>query len=651
MRRDADKSSKHLSGFRGRRDEKRIVTLTKRHSFLQIFWGLLDMIEARRIWRAAPISDGDKTMTPQGATLHNPAPAAGRSINKDWLRALKLTASIGENPLRTLPIALEEVAQARGDAPAILSERGGFTFRELAERARRYARWGLAQGLAKGDAVALAMESRPDYVAIWLGLTRIGVVVALINNNLAGPALAHCIRIAAPRAVLVSPAFAENCAPAARECGARLVICGDALEEELSALSAAPLQDDEESRPTVADHALYIYTSGTTGLPKAAIVSHRRVLNWALWFCGLIDVTPGDRMYNCLPLYHSVGGVVAIFAPLLGGGSVALRERFSASAFWSDVVKYDCTLFQYIGELCRYLANAPASAAEKKHRLRMAVGNGLRPEVWPVFEQRFAIPRILEFYAATESNFSLYNVEGEPGAIGRIPGFLAASQVVRIIRYEPENDAPARGADGFCIACGADEAGEAIARIAGDFEGYLDRAASEKKILRNVFKPGDAWMRSGDLMRKDARGFFYFVDRVGDTFRWKGENVATAEVAQAIAAFPGVLDVNVYGVEIPGRDGRAGMAAVVAGEGFDLDGLYSHLAAQLPAYARPLFLRLSQGLEITETFKHRKRELAADGFDPRGIADPVFFGSSERSIYAALDLALYEKILAGAVSL
>ncbi len=574
----------------------------------------------------------------------------GRSPNKDWLRALKLSAAIERDPRRTLGPAFDDVAAMRGDAPAILFEKGGYSFRELSERSRRYARWGLAQGLRKGDAIALVMESRPDYVAIWLGLTRIGVVVALINHNLTGPGLAHCIRVAAPRLIVASPAHCEKCVEAASEINARLVRSDEALESNLAAQSGAPL-DLEEAQPTLSDPALYIYTSGTTGLPKAAIVSHRRVMNWALWFCGLIDVTPADRMYDCLPLYHSVGGVVAIWATLLGGGSVVLRERFSASGFWRDVVDYDCTLFQYIGELCRYLAHAAPCEAEKKHRLRMAIGNGLRPEVWPVFEKRFRIPRILEFYAATENNFSLYNVEGEPGSIGRIPAFLAARRTIQLVRYDAENDAPARDEHGFCVPCGSDEPGEAIARIADDFEGYLDQAATEKKIQRNVFKPGDAWMRSGDLMRRDARGFFYFVDRVGDTFRWKGENVATAEVAQAIATFPGVLDVTVYGVEVPGRDGRAGMAAIVVDESFRIAGLYSHLAAQLPAYARPLFLRRADCLQVTETFKHRKRELAAEGFDPRKITDAVFFTSSERSIYAALDLALYEKILAGAVPL
>lgn len=574
------------------------------------------------------------------------------SVNKDFVRALKLAATIDETPRRVLPVAFDEVARQREDAPALLSERGKLSFSELAERSLRYARWGLAQGLVKGDAVALVMEGQPDYVAIWLGLTRIGVVVALINHHLRGAALAHCIKIAAPRLALCSTARRGACDEIASECDAlRVISCDGTLERALAAQSAEPLALDESAQPTLSDHALYIYTSGTTGLPKAAIVSHRRVMSWALWFQGLIDITPDDRMYDCLPLYHSVGGVVAVWSTLLGGGSVVLRERFSARAFWSDIVSHRCTLFQYIGELCRYLVHAPPRDEESRHQLRMAVGNGLRPEVWPVFQERFAIPRILEFYAATESNFSLYNLEGEPGSIGRIPAVLAARHPVRLVEYDLETDAPLRGADGFCIACAPDEPGEAIARIDDNFEGYLDRSASEKKILRNVFKPGDAWMRSGDLMRKDARGFFYFVDRVGDSFRWKGENVSTAEVAQAIAAYPGVLDVAVYGVEAPGCEGRAGMAAIVADERFDVGGLYPYLAARLPSYARPMFLRLSRELAVTETFKHRKRELAEQGFNPRAISEPVFFASPEQAIYVLLDLSLYAKILSGEVQL
>lgn len=580
-------------------------------------------------------------------------PATGRSVNKDWLRALQRTAQIGEKPHEILAEAIDAVAARHGDKPAILSATETLTFDDLVSRMRRYARWAQSEGLRKGDTVALMVEGQPDYVAIWMGLNRIGVIVALINTNLTGDGLAHCLRVCGATCAIVSPVFADICRDAAPDLPH--VLHDAALAQTLAAYADAPLDLEDADRPIIADRALYIYTSGTTGLPKAAIVTHRRIMNWALWFGGLADVTAQDRVYDCLPLYHSVGGVVAIFTPLLAGGSVYLREKFSVSAFWTDIVENDCTMFQYIGELCRYLLHAPPREEETRHRLRLVLGNGLRPEVWEKFVARFNIPRVLEFYAATESNFSLYNVEGEPGAIGRIPSFLAAHQQLRLVRYDAAADAPMRGEDGFCVACAADEPGEAIARIAAkdgaDFDGYLDRVASEKKILRDVFAPGDAWMRSGDLMRRDARGFYYFVDRVGDTFRWKGENVATAEVAQALAAFPGVLDVNVYGVEIPGRDGRAGMAALVVDDRFEIAALRAHVAARLPAYARPLFVRLSPTLAVTETFKHKKLELSREGFNPKTIDAPLYFAAFDSPIYVPLDAALYERIVSGAAPL
>jgi fatty-acyl-CoA synthase len=578
-----------------------------------------------------------------------------RSVNKDWLRALEMTAPIGKAPQRILPVAFDEIALKHENAPALISRAETYSFRELAEQSLRYARWGLAQGLTKGDVVALIMENRAEYVAIWLGLNRIGVVVALLNTNLSGDALAHCLVATAPQLMISSSGFADRCKAIATR-GAPLIVHDPVFVGELERFSTDPLVLDTDAAPLLSDHALYIFTSGTTGLPKAAVVSHRRVLSWALWFGGLANITEADRMYNCLPLYHSVGGVVAVWAPLLAGGSVVLRERFSVRSFWNDIVTNRCTLFQYIGELCRYLTNAPPSEAETHHQLRMALGNGLRPEVWGPFQERFHIPRILEFYAATESNFSLYNVEGERGAIGRIPSFLASQQRLRIIRIDQDTEAPLRGADGFCQICGTDEAGETIAQIAvrsteTAFEGYLDPHASERKVLRNVFADGDAWMRSGDLMRKDARGFFYFVDRIGDTFRWKGENVATAEVAATIAACPGIIDVAVYGVAVPGHDGRIGMATVVTDEGFDLAALRAHVEARLPAYARPAFIRLSSGLDMTDTFKHRKRDLVDQGFDPRRTDDAIYFAAQSASAYQRLDAELYEQIICGTVVL
>jgi fatty-acyl-CoA synthase len=583
-------------------------------------------------------------------------------VNKDWLRAFQRTARIEDDPGRILPLEFDDIASTRGDAPALMSEHESFTFRELMERSNRYARWAIAQNLRMGDTVCLMMGNRAEYVAIWLGLNRVGVVVALLNTNLLETSLANCIAISRARHVIVAEKFSALCltAIAQRKLNAEIFVHGDGdhslprIDFEVARLSGAPLTEHENRDMTLSDHALYIYTSGTTGPPKAAVVTHRRIMNWCLWFSGLVDAGPSDRMYNCLPMYHSVGGVVAIWAILLAGGSVVIRERFSSGRFWKDLVAFDCTLFQYIGELCRYLANAPPSAEEAKHRLRLCVGNGLRADVWKTFQRRFAIPRILEFYAATESNFSLYNVEGEPGAIGRTPAFIAHRFHVAIVKYDVEREEPLRDEAGRCIRCDPDEAGEAIARIesrmragSSNFEGYLNPADSQKKVLRDVFAPGDAWMRSGDLMRKDARGFYYFVDRIGETFRWKGENVATSEVAEAIASCSGVLEASVYGVAIAGHDGRAGMAAIAVDETFDLATLMRQVGRRLPEYARPLFLRICGSLEITDTFKHKKQTLAAQGFNPRNSCDAIYFLEPRKDAFQRMDETLFRRIVAG----
>jgi fatty-acyl-CoA synthase len=587
--------------------------------------------------------------------------ADAKFAREGWIRALQRAASIDEHPQRTLPVLIEELASKFDASAALESREDSLSYAQLAARARQYARWGLSQGLVGGDVAALLMPNCAEYVAVWLGLTRIGVTVALLNTHLAGEALTHCIHASAPKLLIVGAELAptlEGLAPRLTlECwvlGAGAP--GLALAPSLAKTSAAPLGADEYAGPTLDASALYIYTSGTTGLPKAAKVTHYRLLRWSLWFAGLMDTGPTDRMYNCLPLFHSVGGVVAVGAVLAGGGAVVIRPRFSASDFWRDVREERCTLFQYIGELCRYLVNAPPRPAETEHALRLACGNGLRPEVWEAFKSRFRIPRILEYYASTEGNFSLYNLEGRPGAIGRIPSFLAHRLPVALLRFDYEREEPLRNAEGFCERCTVDEAGEAVGLIAGDetgragrFEGYADATATERKVLRNVFKSGDAWYRTGDLMRRDGAGFYYFVDRIGDTFRWKGENVSTAEVMTALAAAQDVAEGVVYGVSVPGADGRAGMAALVVRGEFNIDAFRATVAARLPAYARPAFVRLLQALEATGTFKPRKQELVAAGFDPARIADPLYFDDTRVGRYVAIDAALYAEIMGGRV--
>jgi fatty-acyl-CoA synthase len=582
---------------------------------------------------------------------------------KAWVRALELTAPIDRRAAPTLPVLIDSLAKRFGSAPALTSRGASLSYRELADSVHRYARWSLKQGLVQGDAVCLLMPNCPEYLAIWLGLTRAGVSVALLNTNLSGEVLAHSINIANPRHVIVGASLAA----AARSTRAHVPesvqywMHGPGDEQlsrlDLTGLSADELTDAECPAPSLDDRALYIYTSGTTGLPKAANVSHLRVMQWSHWFAGLMDTQPTDRMYNCLPLYHSVGGVVATGATLVRGGTVVIRERFSASEFWKDIVAERCTLFQYIGELCRYLLGSPPHPDETQHSLRLCCGNGLRGDVWEPFQQRFRIPQILEYYASTEGSFSLYNCEGRPGAIGRIPPFLSHRMPVALVKFDQASGTPVRDASGLCVRCAVDEPGEAVGAIAnapgkhgGRFEGYADAAASEKKILRDVFTQGDAWYRTGDLMRKDAQGFFYFVDRVGDTFRWKGENVSTSEVAAVITAYPGIADAVVFGVAVPGADGRAGMAALVAEPSeLDLVVFRRYLVARLPDYARPVFLRLISNIEMTGTFKLRKQEPAAEGYDCRRIKDALYFDDRQQQAYVKLDDVLYARLQEGKV--
>jgi fatty-acyl-CoA synthase len=590
--------------------------------------------------------------------------ASGSAAN-DWLRALQSKKQLDSSAATTLLSVIEDVARTKGDTIALVGEGEQLTYGALVERSYRYANWTLEQNIAVGDIVGLMLPNCPDYVAIWLGITQTGCAVALINPNLVGDALAHAVRVAGAKHLIVaSSLLAFNAETiAGLPAGTCIWVHGDGIEgnwpridrtigsgsgERMAALPARV-----PSRP---DRALLIYTSGTTGTPKAANVTHERVLDWSFWFAGIMDAQPEDRLYNCLPMYHSVGGVVAIGSMLVRGGSVMIRSRFSASRFWNDIVDGDCTIFQYIGELCRYLARSESHPLETLHRLRLCCGNGLRGDVWESIQNRFRIPRILEFYAATEGHVSLYNCEGKPGAIGRIPAFLSHRFPVELVRSDIDTGQPLRDDAGFCIRCAVDEPGEAIGQIndgrsssTRQFDGYSDREASDSKVLRDVFVAGDRWFRTGDLMRRDKAGYYYFIDRIGDTFRWKGENVSTTEVASVIVACRGVIDAVVYGVAIPGTEGRAGMAAITTDINFSFAALNARLRSNLPGYARPLFVRLCSDIAMTGTFKLTKHALAREGLDPSVATDTVWFYDAKAEAFVECDIFLKHSICNGAL--
>lgn len=550
------------------------------------------------------------------------------------------------------------------DHTALVFEDERLTYRQLDALANRFAAWADAQGVQSGDTVALLLPNRAEYVSAWVGLSKVGVATALINNNLTGAALAHCLSISGAKHVIADSetiaAIDTIRAGLPRPLTYWAIDAKGSLAPGRHALDLkeprlAPERPPRSRRAGIKarDVALYIFTSGTTGMPKAAKITHMRAQLYMRSFAGATETAAEDKLYCVLPLYHATGGLCGVGAVLLNGGTLVLRRRFSASHFWDDVADNDCTVFVYIGELCRYLVNQPPHLKERAHRLRLAFGNGLRPEVWDEFQQRFGVGRILEFYGATEGNVSMFNFDGKPGAIGRVPPYLQKSFAIRLVKFDVESEQPIRGPDGLCLLCETGEAGEAVGLIGADarhnYTGYADKAASDRKILRDVTEHGDAWFRTGDLMRQDKEGYFYFVDRIGDTFRWKGENVSTTEVAEAILRYPGVEEANVYGVRIDRLDGRAGMAAITPGDAFSLPGLRAFLAQELPSYARPLFVRIQPAIETTGTFKYRKVDLVRDGFDPAKVEHPLYFDDPDSESYVGLTDELYAKIQSGGI--
>ena len=580
------------------------------------------------------------------------------SYFKFFLRLVGRSRKFDKKKYTTVADILEEQVEKTPNNIAIEFDDKKYTYREMDNEANKIANWAIGKGYKTGDVISLLMENKPEYIFTWFGLAKVGITIACLNNNIKSKSLAHCIKKSGSRSLIISSDLMENLASAQEHIDGELDVYTagqdvqgyESLEESLNENGAVRPNSSIRQDLSNSQSLFYIYTSGTTGMPKAANFSHQKFLV----ACGLqmfsLEMKPTDKTYMVLPLYHATGGVVGVGSTFCVGGTIVLRKKFSAANFWEDCVKHDVTVITYIGELFRYLVATKESEYEKKHKIRGIYGNGLRPEVWKIVQERFGINHICEFYGASEGNVSLTNVDSKFGSIGRIPPYLKGVLPTKIVKFDVENEVVVRGEDGFCIECDDGEAGEAIGfipnddKFTGKFEGYTDKEATKKKILVDVFEKGDRWFSTGDLLKKDNQGYYYFVDRIGDTFRWKSENVSTNEVSEAISAFKGIDEVNVYGVEVPNQDGRAGMASLVVNDDFNLEKLYEYLSEQLPVYSVPVFIRISPEIEKTGTFKYKKTDLVKDGYDPSKIQDPIYYASGGDKRYINLDQDSFQKI-------
>ena len=563
---------------------------------------------------------------------------------------------------RTCGYLMREQAEKIPDRVLLRFEQETVTYGAYNAGVNRYAAVVRGAGVRRGDAVAIMMENSPAFLTAEGAMAKLGTIGALINSHLRGEALAHVLRASTARVVLADVA----CLPGLRELGALegfLVyadvppgeLCGTPYRSLPEALDGASGAEPDIPDVKVSDVMMYIYTSGTTGYPKPTIIRHARFTMGGHALKIILGLQPGDCSYAPTPLYHGYSNFVG-FAPAFHNGSAfASRRRFSASHFLDDVQRHGVTHFMYVGELCRYLLRQPPDRRDRAHQIRVASGPGLRPDIWREFMQRFGIPRIIETYGQTEANLSLMNSRGRIGSVGRSAPFT--HRQLKLVRFDFERQAPLRGRDGFLVECRPGEVGELISVISRSttmsFDGYVSKADNEAKILRDCFAKGDQYVRTGDLLRRDRAGYYYFVDRIGDTFRWKGENVATAEVAELLNGAPGVSETAVYGVRVPGTEGRAGMALVVTypGREFDPAAYYAHAERVLPGYARPLFVRLAQSMDVTGTLKHTKTRLQDEGYDPTRIGDPLYFRDDQARTYVPLDTALKRRIDDGEMAL
>ncbi|WP_068636475.1 long-chain-acyl-CoA synthetase [Thauera butanivorans] len=557
--------------------------------------------------------------------------------------------------LYTVADRVEEQAARLGGKDFLIYGGQRFSYAELDARANQVAHVLHGCGLRCGDVCALAMENRPEFFFYWFGLAKLGVVAAVINTQVSGRPLVHALEVTGARAVIVGEECLANFAltegrpeqplylatdaekPASAE--HRAIVAAD-ISAEVAAAPRTAFPRDGRAGVRAEETMLLIFTSGTTGLPKAARYSHMRWMSSGDVMEVTLEAGEDDVFYCCLPLYHGAAATSVTSTALKAGASIVLRRKFSTREFWQDVRRNRITVVQYIGEICRYLLNVPPQPEDRDHSLRCMLGAGLTPESWGRWIERFGDVQIFEGWGSTEANTAVINIDNHPGSVGRIPYWEKSN--FRLVRYDVETDSHPRDADGRYILCKPGEVGEGIGFIvdhpeigAGRFEGYTSAEATEKKILRNVFADGDAYWSSGDLLRYDEEGYFYFVDRIGDTFRWKSENVSTAEVADALADYPGMELINIYGVRVPQHEGRAGMAAIVMqpGHAFDPGRFYELTEQRLPRYAAPQFVRVSSVADLTTTFKLRKVDLQRQGYDPTAFDDPLYVRDDKAGTY------------------
>jgi len=582
---------------------------------------------------------------------------------------LKLARELKPRPLTThdcFALRVEQTAEKYPDRTAIVFEGSRISWRELNAQANRYAASFHKLGLRRGDSVSLMMENRIAFISTIIALNKLGVTIALLNTNLTGHPLVHCIAITGSRMCVFGEERLEAIGDIRHDqalsgIGEYLFVtdggaspCPDwALDLDEQAATEDSANPPQTAEVTLGDTAMYIFTSGTTGLPKAAVLSNRRyLLTAALSYKAGLRCDVNDCIYLCLPLYHGTGLFLGVGAAFCTGATMFIRRKFSASNFLPEVREHGVTCFIYIGELCRYLMNTPESADDYKSPLGTIMGNGLRPDIWKAFKERFGIRRVSEFYGSSEGNVGFLNLLNKDCTVG------ATTLPVALVKYDVDRDEILRDGKGHCIKVAAGEPGLLLGKITANtvFEGYTSKEATEKKILRDVFKGGDAWFNTGDLMKTVDVGFamgiphYQFVDRVGDTFRWKSENVSTNEVGEILNAHPQVKFCNVYGVEIPRADGRAGMAALALADGvreLDLDSFSAHVNAQLPGYARPVFLRIQRELDTTGTFKLVKGELRKQAYDPDLVSDELFVMKPGSSRYVPLDRNFADQLRAG----